>query len=170
MAKKKQKIVEEQKPKVWNIRIVHTCEVYDNDDGDESEEQYSYRGTTSTSHYVHGFNVVDDKTYNDLYASFEPKPETDYYLLYAIYSTGDSFGHDDGHCIEYFGLYEEKDLEIAKADQKKLETFERTDSERLCKLSNQSVYLPWNGYFESLDSVELEKVRLSETDMYGQKV
>ena len=56
-----------------------------------------------TSHNIQGFTVLD--SYHDLPVSFSIEDKRKYYLLYVLYSTGDSFHHEEG-CIEYISLYQ----------------------------------------------------------------
>lgn len=162
MKKKKQKTVEENQ-EVWHIRVNHESQTFGNDDGDESGEAYGYRGTTSTSHSVHSFSIVDEKKYFDVITKFKPDNKSTYYILYAVYSTGDSFGRDHEKEIEYYGLYEEKDLDIAKQN---LAILKGTRDNKTFKveLKDQTAYIPWAGYFEDLSYVALEQIHLESDD------
>src|SRR5210317_84780 len=74
------------------------------------------RDDTYTDHNIEGFRAApeEDSKYFDLVVPYEPEFDKEYYLLYAVYSTGDSFGHDDGSGIEYIGLYTENELDVAR--------------------------------------------------------
>ena len=86
------------------------------------------------------FTIV--KEYGDVRLNFDPKPHTPYYMVYYIWSTGDSFGHDEQYGCEVHGIYETKEEAVKERD-------------RLSKVTDYSV--PWNGYFESLDSVHVAR-------------
>lgn len=120
---------------------------------------------TETSHHITGFRVLKNG-YSDLEVDFKLTPGKPYYLLYAIYSTGDSFHHEEGK-IEYIGLY--KSLKDAEVNQKLIEkhyketnesnprNFDSMFSVELISPSGVKYkqHVPWNGYFESLTSVEV---------------
>jgi hypothetical protein len=95
------------------------------------------------------------------------------YLLYAIYSTGDSFGRDDCANLENILIF--KDHEKAEAAKKairnhydrcnrwydgddKIEDFNQQFSLMLKTETGleYELHVPWTGYFESLDRVEVE--------------
>lgn len=118
---------------------------------------------THTDHDVIGFKISNG-TYFDLIVDFEPKASTDYYLLYAVYSTGNSFSHSAGSGIEYYGLYTKEQLYIAEENKKILEDRSKKPEYNIeIKDTNGNMmksWCPWSGYFESLDSVNLDVIRL----------
>jgi hypothetical protein len=78
------------------------------------------------------------------------------YAVYAIYSTGDTFGHDEGACIELVSLH--KTEEITLRNVIAIETGYKESGSLMIELDNGekiSRYCPWDGYFESLDSVQI---------------
>ena len=141
---------------------------------------------TSTDHYIRRIEIVGKKDYYDLQVAFDIDPTRPYYLVYAIYSTGDSFHHEEGR-IEYVGLYE--DLSVAHENANRIrqhnETYrqlndrwyhssQQMSKEKLKKLEKNfepymirlvtetgqeyDVHVPWNGYFERLTYVAVESV------------
>lgn len=132
-------------------------------------ERYSYRGETSTSHSVEGIRLIKEGEYGHdcnemIHIGFEPKYDETYHLLYAVYSTGDSFGHDHAKCLEAIGLYQ--DRKIAEANEKILKEAKKLDGSKLLKLSEEGTikpygyFPPWFGYFESLGYIEVLAVML----------
>jgi len=80
-----------------------------------------------------------------------------YFLVYAIYSTGDTFGSDDCGRFEPIALF--TTLEKAKACQKACEdkdvkSFLHENGEK------ETIYRPWLGYFEYLNDLDIEVVRV----------
>lgn len=138
-----------------SIRILETCWTEETSIPDP-EDRWD-RASTSSSHSIEGFEV--DVKWNDLTVSFEPDFNVPYFLLYAVYSTGDSFGHDAGANIEYFGLFEK--YETAKLNEKRLKTM--TDGGPCTLLTDFGIdfdiFIPWFGYFERLDYIDIEKVQ-----------
>jgi hypothetical protein len=120
------------------------------------------RDSTWTSHDVRGIRFPSSKQYGyTVTVPFKPKVNTDYYLLVAQYSTGDSFGSDDGANFEIIGLYQSK--RIAEENLQKLEATRKDVRSVTLTAENGKKYtfaVPWNGYFESLDYVELHTVRI----------
>lgn len=126
------------------------------------------RANTSSTHNITGFNAAletEDK-YFDLVVPFEPQFEETYHLLYAVYSTGDSFGHDEGRGIEHIGFYKEDQLHIANENRAKIERHKRDDNDEFSiklrepngsKMFEQ--HTPWSGYFERLDYCDVIEIR-----------
>ncbi len=114
------------------------------------------RADTLTAHRISGFKV--DSKFYDLSVAFEPDYDSTYFLLYGVYSTGDSFGHDEASCIEYLGMFE--NYETAELNMKRVEAM--TDFGSCTLLTDlgmdYDVYIPWFGYFESLNYIKIERV------------
>lgn len=70
-------------------------------------------------------------------------------LVIAVWSTGDSFGHDRDACSEVFGAF--KTIEEAEEFEKKL----RGKEDIMVEDSDYPLYRPWTGYFESLSYIEI---------------
>ncbi|MHC4454218.1 MAG: hypothetical protein ACYSWS_05930 [Planctomycetota bacterium] len=136
----------------------HSEDPYDNPD--ESEW---YRPNTYTSHSVKGISL-DRPTYGSGYqyesltVDFDIDINKAYYLVYATYSTGDSFGYDEGKGFEGIALYEDK----IKAEECRV-AHENNSGKKTFLLENgikAPVYRPWDGYFERLDYLGVEIVRV----------
>jgi hypothetical protein len=156
------------------------------------------RANTHTDHSVEGIKVVDDNSF-DVIGAFEIDPANPgvVYLVYAIYSTGDSFGHDSGYGIEFISVFKTQDKADKCAEQieANAELYKLNDMYYLShqekekrikkvvekldgqvefdpngKINENQLYnafymdekggkvtisVPWNGYFESLDSVNV---------------
>lgn len=72
------------------------------------------------------------------------------HLVVAVYSTGDSFGNDDGACVEMISAHKEESNAIV-AEGLVTHATGPVDLPDGYKLT----YLPWKGYFESLDYVTI---------------
>lgn len=125
-------------------------------------------GDQFTDHHIRGFRIAKKSEYRDLVASFVPKKNVPYYLLYGVYDTGDSFGKDSGK-IEFFDLYD--NLAPAEASSKILEgnrnrANESVDDYSVTIFDNEfkpyKTTVPWLGYFESLVGVYVETVYLEK--------
>lgn len=156
--------------KIWTIGVEAESTCYNNNDSSDSDEPYSYRGTTSTSWDIQGLRLVDEEDKNRycfherVQVVFKPEKGKIYHLLFAIYSTGDSFGHDDGRCFEIVGVY--KDRKVAELNEKRLREG-KPEKKGLVRLKVEGLtethdyYRPWTGYFESLDRLDVESFVLN---------
>lgn len=97
------------------------------------------------------FDIEKEYSYYSEPLNFDPVPGKDYFMVYAIWSTGDSFGHDEGAYCECFGIYQT--WEEAEARRKELsEPAKGVDG------YGYPSYHPWDGYFESLVSLDIKKI------------
>lgn len=146
------KTVKKVEKKVWYIHVLHDsyCEVTRECDPDDSWG----RDSTSTSHSVTGLRLVARDTHDSVSVEFEPEKGKIYHVLYAVWSTGDSFGHDEGLRFEVLGVY--KNRKVAEQNEKRLR--EGSGNVRLKMEGREDTheyYTPWSGYFESLDTLEV---------------
>jgi hypothetical protein len=129
------------------------------------------RGNTHSNWTVSGLRLTN-REYGDVTADFEVMAGDVLYMVYAIYSTGDSFGRDENGRIDYITVH--KSGEIARANEKALNAKttlkgKNGDYEWNVNLQTDSgivfpYHVPWLGYFESLTGVYVEafEVRPSE--------
>lgn len=120
------------------------------------------RECTSTSHDITGIEVVKEHAYRDLTVNFEVTPNETYYLLYAVYNTGDSFGWDDG-AITFIDLF--KTHEKAEAALHVIGQGHKNKSDRLNRYEAEDgkmidIYRPWEGYFERLQYIKIDTVKI----------
>lgn len=109
---------------------------------------------------INGIEVVSEPSYRDLSVPFEIDFNRSYLLLWADYNTGDSFGHDANR-VEFIDLFET--IERAEAARQKLSKateyssgYTREDGTGI------SYHIPWNGYFESLNDINITVVRVTK--------
>jgi hypothetical protein len=116
--------------------------------------------STHTDHFINGFTMSGN---SGLPVGFTPVADKDYFLVYALYTTGDSFSSHSGE-LEYIGLYQS--AEFAYNIKQKLESHDDAGETRYnIDLTTEdgreyTLCIPWIGYFESLDSITVEVVRL----------
>jgi hypothetical protein len=169
-------MADETEDKTWKIGVRVDSESWDNNDGEDSNERYRYRGTTTTRWDVRGLKLIESN--EDRYGrgiheivevNFEPHKGKLYHLLYAVYSTGDSFGHDEGRCFEVIGLY--KSRKVADENLKRLHegkpSVKGDWGAELVSMKFEGTkkphnyYRPWGGYFDRLDRLEVESFVLN---------
>jgi len=110
-------------------------------------------------HNIKGIKIVNDQEYFDGFFDSELKNNKDYYLLYALYKTGDSLS-EENNVFECIGLYENKN------DALKMRNYILKNDNRSPliiknnKGNNEKIYAPWYGFYESLIDIKVEKVNL----------
>jgi hypothetical protein len=128
----------------------------------DSDDKWD-RDNTYTSHDIQGIKKANIGY--DLDTEFDVYPDIDYYLVYAIYDTGDSFGSDEGQ-IQFIFLYlDEKHAKKAVKDllkEPKSNKYEDLYSRIIITQYGKKlkVGISWEGYFETLTEVTYKKVRL----------
>lgn len=112
-----------------------------------------------------GFHVVDTGFY-DLAVPFEPQMDKTYYLVYGIYSTGDSFHHETGR-TEIVSFHEDvTEAEIVAAHL--VQQYEKQKNASNTQWSIDivangqlfSFHAPWLGYFESLEEIVVHPIQM----------
>lgn len=114
---------------------------------------YSDGGETHTEHNVIGIKLAGKKSYDVEKVPFDVQYGVPYFLVYAVYSTGDSFSHDQDAGFEFIGLYET--TEEADEMAEKVESTRKTGG-----FIGDGFDTPWGGYFEDLSFVEVKTVYL----------
>lgn len=89
-------------------------------------------------------SIVPNDVYNSLETSFDVTPGDIVWLVWAQYSTGDSFG-------SYGAQYE-----LCAVFKNEIDA--NTEAERLQSCNDYSV--PWNGYFETLDFIKVQPMKV----------
>ncbi len=147
-----------------NIKVVANDYTDVTDEADPEEDWSS--DSTSSTHDILGLQQVNNLEHFDITIPFDLEPNVPYYLVYGLYSTGDSF-HSETGVIEYIDVF--KSLEAAKLCQELLEEHYRTidkvsfEKASSCELIHDDgtiykFYVPWNGYFENLESIDIQGV------------
>lgn len=129
----------------------------------DSEDQWD-RDDTCTDWTARNIELVtSDKAYFDVIAPFEVKLGDSLIVVYAIYSTGDSFGHDERGCKEIIDVFKSPEkaadcVRAIEATQNGYNDYSEKSAEWIREDGSQGKldYVPWNGYFESLDGVYAE--------------
>lgn len=138
------------------VKVNADCQIW-SIGGEDPDDEWS-RDSTDGSVTVLSISEVDEKDYHDICVPFDVVPGKDYYLVWAQYTTGDSFGYDGGWS-EFVDLFQtEEKAESARVclDDVSCQTYLRDDGTEI------HIYRPWAGYFESLDRLEIETVRLED--------
>lgn len=139
----------------YKVDIEQYCD--HNERSDEDYGSWSSSFTNSLSDIVRKTNE-----YPDIVSSLDIAPGTRALVVWAVWSTGDSFGRSSGSGTEAFGIF--TDIKTAEELQKAMEDYSHgnrkddivvtTSDGQVFKLG----YMPWFGYFDSLDSVRIDAV------------
>lgn len=176
MANKKKKVVVEETFET-GLKI-RTSQYGDITQAADPEDSWS-RDSTHTSWTVEA--VEPEPKYPDVTACF-PVPEgTTVYLLYLVYSTGDSFGHDEDGRIAFVDVWTTREKAEAAATivrehadwykgvntrwspmtkEERLKYEKKFDNAYQVTVIRENgeplqTYASWNGYFESVSYIEV---------------
>ena len=116
------------------------------------------RDDTRSEHTMQFISIAREGSWNTISYPGEVKPGDKVYLLFAVYSTGDSFGHDEDRSVELISVH--KDLNCAKYNYKVLEGVDKDNYASSVVLSQDDgstwkMSPPWCGYFESLSYLKV---------------
>lgn len=127
----------------------------------DSDDEWN-RDDTSTTYSIGNVRVVPEREWFDFPVGFTPERGESYWLVYVVYSTGDSFGYDENGGIEFIDLY--RTLEEAQAVVDAIEENDRGANEYSIPIRNSvgDEYnlscSAWTGYFENLTYAEARQV------------
>ena len=144
--------------------------ILDNIDRDYKEPDEEYGDwSAKTIHHITGAVKVKEKEYFNVEVT-DNFLDKEVYLLYLLYSHGDSFETGSGN-IEYLDVFEnyDKALEVKKIidddyEEKPNYTFESSDL-FYTKENGNIVKIPtdiYKGYFEDLESVNIQKIIIKD--------
>lgn len=165
-AKKQSKIkpVLEKRTMVPVMRLRVDISVYGGDSYDNDGD--GHYNNSSYSNYFEGVSIGHPPY--DEPIPFEVLEGDDVYVLWAEWSTGDSFSHSHNGSTEVIAIF--KSYKKAKEAREAIENYKRPeniiDNWEAANLTHfineigekQSFYIPWNGYFESLGGIHIDKV------------
>lgn len=146
---------QKSKPKAYGIKIDYRTYCYDSY---RSPEPYGEWREECSFHMEDSFEITDEEGYYDLLVDFEPQTDTPYHVVYCVYSSGDSFGRSSGnHSFLAF-------VKTVEEARKLVDVFSKTGENDYCvKVDGVDYYLPWKGYFESLETLDFATVYLKKS-------
>lgn len=109
----------------------------------KTEWNFSHVSLEDRRRWLDSIEVGDDFSNDDLF-----------YGIVVVYSTGDSFGHDDSYCAELVAVV--RSLDEADGACNIIRNDTRNDEGEL-ELPNGFIipYVFWNGYFENLETIHV---------------
>lgn len=111
------------------------------------------RDNTASEHTMQNICIAGQFNYPTITYPGVVEPGEKVYLVYAVYSTGDSFGHDEDRCVELVSVH--KNIDVARENLQKIQASKDDDYTSKLVLSQDNgqtwtINPPWCGYFESL--------------------
>lgn len=124
---------------------------------------------TSTSWTANGIHLSEKDGHHALPADFPIVVGDTVFVVYAVYSTGDSFHRGDGAYLEVISFHKNGTLAHKNAanvkarlgnDDKYAMTIEFDNGKKVTR------HCPWDGYFESLDYVQVDSFTVGASKRY----
>lgn len=161
MVKKIDKEVVEM-PYGYAVNIQSYCDHYEREDEEYGSWSASYTNSLDSTIVKGGSDVA---SIHDLQSGDRG------FIVWAEWSSGDSFGHGDRNNTEVLGLFKTYEAaEVLKAaieasaDKYDRRGYEKDGAAYRVKTPDgqlfESGWAPWLGYFESLDSVHIDRVEV----------
>lgn len=151
----------------YNVKISSHC-----DESYHDGEQYGSWHSHSTNTFEELTKCDEKDAYPDVTSIHDFKIGDVAFLVWAEWSTGDSFGHGTNSSSEAFALLKnaEDAFKLAQAlreatgnqKAKKWEDQYRFDWKSSDGQKVSSGFLPWLGYFENLENVYVETIQVGQ--------
>lgn len=144
-----------------SIRVLHESHSYVTRERSSNDEWD--RDDTRTDHAVLGLEIGED---HHRLSIPDARPGEILHLVYAVYSTGDSFGRDEDHCFEPILVH--RDVDLANQNARALAAISQEDgygTQVQLTMDDGTALpytLPWLGYFESLSFIEVASFELGK--------
>lgn len=141
-----------------NVELIYESNTYSTREPD-TDDRWD-RGSTETTWYFTGARIVEESTYGSMPYPGELKKGDEVWCVFAVYSTGDTFGHDGASQLEFISIHKTEELAYKNADHLQEDTREgriEHDDGTVIEMG----WKPWAGYFESLDHMYVEKYTLA---------
>ena len=141
--------------KSYKLYLMYDELFTEDDDGGDPNEPWSDRPTSHCTFTPTGLYSENSPIWNEtLDVDFDPKSigDQEVFIVIVTYSSGDTFGHSTGN------------WHIERA------TLSREEAVRLCQSIKDNSYVgykPWEGYFETLEDVEIWKSRVIQSSGPG---
>jgi hypothetical protein len=179
MAKAKKKVDKKAQDELKETGLKVSHEVYCITTRERNPDDRWSGEDTSSTHSVDGLSLA--KEWPDVTAPFFVKPGDVVYLLFAVYSSGDSFSHHENGSIIYIDVFKthakaEKAAQTIRehanwykglhsrwepmTNKQRKALAKKYKSEHSVEIVRENgkkidVYANWNGYFESLSYIEV---------------
>lgn len=137
----------------------------------ESNPDEEYSGEDTQTNWFVNNELTIDENYPDITTSFELNKDKEYFLVYVIYNTGDSFSRNNSSNIEFIDIFED----LNKANLLVKQIYENTNMEQLQgnyldeKNNKKNLSFCWIGHFESISLCEVSSINVQSLNL-NQKI
>ena len=142
--------------KKWGVCVDSTC--FTEVTREATEDQWDADDIRHDSS-IQGARPCSDHEHADVVVAFEPKQGMEVYLVVVRRSTGDSFHREEG-LMEVVAAFSDKRLALWAAESIQISG----EANRLGFFAEDggldTIHVSWSGYFESLDSVDVQAIEL----------
>lgn len=140
------------------VKIKRTCT-------SSSPSTKRYGDWNETYSHKIDYKIVETHSYPDVVTSLDFQDDQNAFVVWAVFSTGNSFGRAECSSSEVFGIFE--DYETAVELKKALRSFNKMrEGNRLDVTTSDGQrftdYVPWTEYFESVEYVEITLVTVKK--------
>lgn len=138
----------------YTVQIKRRC-----DHQHRSEEEYGSWSSSFTNTIDRLVKKVDE--YPDVTSTLDLPPGTNALVVWAEWSSGDSFGNGIRSNAEAFGIFTDMNSAVELRDALYANNMTSEDACTVLTSDGQtfrSTYLPWSGYFERLENVNIDVV------------
>lgn len=135
------------------LRLKTSSDTYITQDADP-EDEWS-RDSVGKNWSIEGVELSRADGEHCLAPDFPAAVGDEVYAVYAVYSTGDTFGHEDGAYLEVISFHKSKEI----AEKNLAAMSSHAGGQMTIHFDGGGVvgrYCPWDGYFESLDYARCE--------------
>lgn len=128
------------------------------DDSSRSEEAYGPWSESWTNSFQR-VKTCEKKDYPDIITTLEIKPGEKCFIVWAEYSTGDSFGHANGGQVSSLAVFKDRDaaVQFQKFFSELGDSYQLNYKMKTSDDQEHDVYCGWLGYFDSLDDIHIEE-------------
>ncbi len=122
---------------------------------------------TSTTWSVDGITLHDRDGHRALPADFPVEAGDRVYVVYAVYSTGDTFHRADGEYLEVISFHKSEVTAARNVAALNVRRGRDSDFKMVVEYDSGAKverHCPWDGYFESLDYVTCSAFTVSKRD------
>lgn len=138
---------------IMYIRLVYDCYTTVEDKELDPDDPWA-RADTYNTVVIDSLRLTKEDEYQAIPLTIRNIPD-EMFALVGIYSTGDSFGCDYEGEVEFISVHRTKKL--AEKNKLALMTSDVIEHDNGKK---ETIYKPWEGYFNSLGSLEVYKLKV----------
>lgn len=145
----------------YGVEIIQSLDYYD-----APEEEF---GSWSESYSNSFSRVYKTKEYPDIVSDLDIKVGEKCYVVWAVWSSGNSFGWSEGYGSEAIGIFKDKEAADELVSALEISAYHSDGEDKYSfyyKTSDGQVFdikcVPWSGYFEHLDCINCDETYMEK--------